>query len=125
VRDRIDALSGRGGGIGPRETDTMRQFAIIALVVMAPMAAWGASPQPPIRVTYECPGGRRLFVQYFGTERARVKPTLRKVAELRILRSGSGFRYGNSRQLLVGKGREVMWTQRKGAAPVTCVQVGN
>jgi Membrane-bound lysozyme-inhibitor of c-type lysozyme len=103
----------------------MRLVTIATLMVLTSSIAGAATPPVPIVVQYDCPGGRGLTVEFHGNDHARVRPTLGKVSDLPAMRSGSVFRYGNGRQQLFGKGRDVLWTAHKGASPVTCTQRRN
>lgn len=80
--------------------------------------------EPPAPVTpYACEAGVPLQVRFQRSEALVTLPD-GSVLALPEQVSGSGFRYGNGRYELRGKGRAAQWTVGR-AAPIDCLVVGH
>ncbi|WP_245516399.1 MliC family protein [Methylobacterium segetis] len=114
--------------------------ALLLWIASPPVAAQDSKPPKPAeealteavqaetaatrRVMFTCPKDALLTVEFLNSEPGRpavVRPAGGEPVTLQAQESGSGFRYGDGRRELRGKGREVIWTDLSGK-PVVCTE---
>ena len=97
-----------------RSTLSAASTGIAIAIIATPILATNA----PIHVTFSCSDDLSLSVVFHGGF-ATVTEGKGKPVTLAQQVSGSGFRYGDGRHELMGKGREITWIAGK-RAPLAC-----
>jgi hypothetical protein len=92
--------------------------------ILGPAAAAQAAPPTIRRVVFACPAGQALAVAFDTGDPnapAVVHPPAGPAVTLPVQPHADGFRYGDARHELRGRGAAVTWTEA-GKPPVACTE---
>jgi membrane-bound inhibitor of C-type lysozyme len=94
-----------------------------SLVVLAPAAAASPASAKPIKATYTCAGGQKLYVVFQGNQATVTTAKSGKAIVMPQGMAADGFLYTDGSHSLRGRGDNATWTTG-GSKPLDCTAKG-